>query len=161
MICTVHTYRNLLLLHIRMFYKHIWVDVYKRQVLVNIKWYSNCFLYVYSVGGESRWIIGFIDMKRVAQINFVYKLYICGLHWKNNVVYNITKCLLWQSWVKRMDAERNLLYLYLGCIVSGATTASSLGIAWAYWTRTLNTCVDVNCGCIPVSYTHLDVYKRQ
>ena len=44
--------------------------------------------------------------------------------------------------------EKFFATLYLLSSLSGFLASLCMGIAWSYWQRTLDSCVDTNCGCI-------------
>lgn len=47
-----------------------------------------------------------------------------------------------------MDPERLLLVLYVSGFICSLVSSASLAIPWLYWDPTLNTCINVNCGCV-------------
>uniref|UniRef100_A0A1B6KZV4 Uncharacterized protein n=1 Tax=Graphocephala atropunctata TaxID=36148 RepID=A0A1B6KZV4_9HEMI len=47
-----------------------------------------------------------------------------------------------------MAPERRLLVLYIVAFVCGLVSSASLAIPWLYWDPTLDSCIDINCGCI-------------
>uniref|UniRef100_A0A1B6I397 Uncharacterized protein n=1 Tax=Homalodisca liturata TaxID=320908 RepID=A0A1B6I397_9HEMI len=47
-----------------------------------------------------------------------------------------------------MAPERRLLVIYVIAFFCGLVSSASLAIPWLYWDPTLNTCININCGCI-------------
>lgn len=45
-------------------------------------------------------------------------------------------------------AERALGLLYSAAACTSVTSTVALVVAWQHWAWTLDTCIDVNCGCI-------------
>lgn len=50
--------------------------------------------------------------------------------------------------MKARQAELWLMMLYTGSMVFCVTSIISLVTAWQHWTWTLDTCLDIDCGCI-------------
>ncbi|KAJ8971275.1 hypothetical protein NQ317_001177 [Molorchus minor] len=48
----------------------------------------------------------------------------------------------------QLSSEKRLTCTYLLCLVVGAVTSITTGIAWGHWYKTLDQCIDRNCSCI-------------